>query len=151
MRAGVNDFCGGAVRQVDVRAFIAESELQHGHTGNLQSFAQGVNFGSDVAEIFREKRQATERLAKFLEQVVTRAIHPAAVDGGGIGCRNFPELVEAAEMIEPHVIAISRRPAQALDPPGIASGLHRVPAVKRIAPALPGLAEKIWGDAGDGL
>ena len=43
----------------------AESELQYGHARNFVILAQGVNVGSDVAEIFGEKRQAAERLAQL--------------------------------------------------------------------------------------
>src|SRR5579863_1214613 len=151
MRAGVNNFSRGTVREIDVRALVAEAELQHRHAGNLQPFAQGMHFGSDVTEIFREKWQPAQGLAKFLKQVIARTINPAAIYRGRLGRRNLPELVEATEMIEPHVVAISRGPAQALDPPGIALGFHRVPAIKRVAPALPGLAEEVGRHAGHSL
>ena len=39
MRARVHDFSCGTVRQVHVRAFIAEPELQHSHTRHLQPIA----------------------------------------------------------------------------------------------------------------
>ena len=54
-------------------------------------------------------------------------------------------------MIEPDVIEMACRPAQAIDPPGVALGLHHVPAVKRIAPVLAGLAEEIRRHSGDHL
>ena len=64
---------------------------------------------------------------------------------------NLPELIESAEVIEPDVVAVLRGPAQALNPPLVASRFHHIPAVKRIAPALAGLAEEIRRDAGNNL
>src|SRR5260370_5384328 len=63
--------------------------------------------------------------------------------------RNLPELGKPAEMIEADVVRIVRYPAHTVDPPGISPLLHHVPAIKRIAPALPLCAEKIRGHAGD--
>src|SRR5271157_4959769 len=68
---------------------------------------------------------------------------------GGFACRNLPELRKSAEMIEADVVKILRDPAHPVDPPRISLLLHHVPAVKRIAPALPVFAEKIRGHAGD--
>ena len=34
--AGVDDFSGGTMRQVNVSAFIAKTKLQDGHAGDLQ-------------------------------------------------------------------------------------------------------------------
>src|SRR5580658_1897074 len=102
-----------------------------------------MNLRRDVAEILRKKWQSPQRLAQLLKQVVPRTIHPLAVHRGWIGRRNLPELVEPAEVVEPDVIAVSRRPAQSLHPPLITLRLHHIPAVKRIPPALSGLAEEI--------
>src|SRR5215472_8472151 len=74
-----------------------------------------------------------------------------AVNGRGIVRRNFPELVESAEVIEADVVAMLRRPAQALNPPFISGLLHYVPTVQRIAPALPRLAKEIRRNAGHHL
>ncbi len=84
MSAGVDDAVRReAVRQVDVSAGVAEAELQHGDPRNLVTLAQGVHFGSDVAQVFGEEWQAAQRVAQLVEQFILRAIHPAAVHGGG--------------------------------------------------------------------
>ena len=44
---------------------IAETKLQNRHAGNLQPVSQRVDLGSDVAEVFGEERQASQRLAKL--------------------------------------------------------------------------------------
>src|SRR5690242_21885435 len=54
-------------------------------------------------------------------------------------------------MIEADVVAVQRSPAKAVDPPVVAAGFHRRPIVKRAAPALPGGAEGVGGNAGDDL
>src|SRR5579863_9793467 len=65
--AGVNDFARGAMRQIHVGSFVAEAELQNCHAGNLQALSQGVNFGRDVAKVFRKEWQSTESFAEFDE------------------------------------------------------------------------------------
>src|SRR5580704_3517585 len=54
-------------------------------------------------------------------------------------------------MVEPDVIRVPRCPSQALNPPFISLRLHHIPAVKRIAPTLTRLAEKIRRYARDHL
>src|SRR5208282_6183909 len=110
---------------------------------------QGVHLRRDVAQVFGEEGQAAEGFAELVKQIVPWTIDPAAVGGTRIGRRNLPELVEAAKVIEPNVIAVAGRPAQPAHPPFVAPGLHHIPAVKRVAPTLTSLAEKIRGHAGD--
>ena len=55
--SGVDDSVGGELlRQIHVRAHVSEPELQHGHAGDLQSPAQCVHVGGNVAQIFGEER-----------------------------------------------------------------------------------------------
>ena len=74
-----------------------------------------------------------------------------AVDGGGYAGRDFPELSEAAEVVETNVVAVLRGRAQACHPPRITLLLHHVPAVERISPALARRAEEVWGYSRDDL
>src|ERR1700694_1881092 len=68
---------------------------------------------------------------------------------GWFVCRNFPVLRKSAEMIEADVVKIVRDPAHTVDPPRISVRLHHVPTIKRMAPALAVLAEKIGRHTGD--
>src|SRR5258708_14672599 len=111
VRSRVDNLAGGAMRQIHVRAFVAKAELQHGHARHLQALPQRMNLRRDVAKILRKKRQASESFAQLVKQVVSRTIHPATVNRGGIGRGNLPELVEPAKMIEADVVAVPRRPA----------------------------------------
>src|SRR6185437_14518291 len=97
------------------------------------------------------KRQPAEFLAQLVKKLVTGPIHPAAMNGGRLAGGNLPELSEAAKVVEPDNIAGLRRPPQAVDPPLKPGGSHRIPVVKRIAPALPGGAEGIRRNAGNNL
>src|ERR1019366_4079615 len=97
------------------------------------------------AQILGKKREPAESFAHLVEQIVFRAIHPAAVDCGGLVGKNFRELEKAAEMIEPKVVKAAGGPAQAIDPPAVALRLHHVPPIERMAPALAVFAEEIRG------
>src|SRR5580704_848489 len=101
-----------------------------------------------ICSLSREERQAPKRLAQFGKQIVSRTIHPSPVNRRRISRRNLPELIEPTKVIQSHVVAIPRRPPQPLNPPFISSRLHHVPAVKRISPPLPSLAEEIRRHAG---
>src|SRR5258706_9407136 len=147
VRSRVDDLAAGTMRQIHVRTLVAETELQHRHPRNLQALPQRMNLRRNVAEIFCKKRQASKSLAQLVKQIVPRTIHPTPVYRSGIGRGNLPELVEPAEMVDPDVVAVPRCPPQPLDPPLIAFRLHHVPAVQRISPALPRLAEEIGRDS----
>src|ERR1700722_10764917 len=67
VRSGIDDLARGAMRQIHVRTLVAEAELQHRHTRNLQPFPQSVHFGIDVAEIFGEKWQSAESFAQLVK------------------------------------------------------------------------------------
>ena len=58
--SGINDFAHGTMRQIHVRAFVPESELQHRNARNLQSLPQRVYRRCDVTQVFREERQALQ-------------------------------------------------------------------------------------------
>src|SRR6478752_703935 len=107
-----------------------------------------MHLGCNETKILREERQPAQGFAQLQKEVVARALDPAAVYSGRIARGNFPELVEAAKMIEADVVAMVRGPAQALNPPLVAALFHHVPAIQGITPALSRLAEKVRGNAG---
>src|SRR3979490_1124409 len=73
---------------------------------------------------------------------------PAAMNRGWFACGNLPVLRKSAEMIDANVVKTMRDPSHAVDPPRISLRLHHVPAIKRMAPALAVLTEKIRRHAG---
>ena len=88
---------------------------------------------------------------KTLKESRLRAVDPAAVNGGGLGGRDLPGLLKAAEVIEPDDVAKAQRPAHALYPPVVTALPQHVPAIHGISPALAGFGERIRRDAGDDL
>ena len=102
-----------------------------------------------MAEIFGKKWQPAQSVAKLVEKLVLGAVHPAAMNGGGLVGGNLPELFESPKVIEPDVVASLRGPAQAIDPPLVASRPDRIPVIERSAPALAGGAESVGRNAGD--
>src|SRR5581483_1953389 len=108
-----------------------------------------MHLGCNETKVLGEEWQPAQSFAQLQKEVVARAVNPAAVYRRNIARGNFPELVEAAKMIEADVVAVVRGPAQALNPPLVAALFHHVPAVQRIPPALSRLAEKIRWNAGN--
>src|SRR5579864_2098656 len=139
------------MRQIGVGSNVSECELQHGHSGDVVTIAQRNHIGSNEAEVFGEKRQSPELIAHFIEELVSRPIHPAAANRGRLIGGNFPELCETAKMVEPNEVASLRGPAQAQRPPPIFGGANRVPVVQRVTPPLPGSAEVVGRHAGYGF
>src|SRR5258708_38938616 len=131
------------MRKNRVGSFMANAKRETRNDRNLQPLPESVNIGRDVTEIVSEERQAAQGFPNGVEEIVTRTIHPGTIDRGWVGSRNFPEPIEAPKMIEPDVVAVARCPSQTLDPPFVARGFQPVPTVKRVAPALSSLAEKI--------
>ncbi len=131
------------MRQIHVRAFIAEPKLQHGDSRNLQPSPQRMNLRSDVAQIFRKERQSPKRLAQFSKQIVPRTIHPAPVNRRRL---RPPESPRTGRTRESDPVGRSRNsasPSASAESTTVPLRLHHVPAIKRIPPALPSLAEKI--------
>src|SRR5438105_647078 len=117
MRARVDHAIRGeAVRQVHVGSGIAEAKLQDGHAGNVMTLAERVHLGSDVTQVLGEERQSSQGFAELVEKIVLGTIYPAAVDCGGLVGGNFPELFEAAKVVETNVVAGLRGPVQTLNP-----------------------------------
>ncbi len=95
MGAGVNHGVGLITMwQVDVRAGIAEAELQDSHAGHLQTFAKRVDLGGDEAEVLGNERQVAELFTQHEEQIFAGTIDPAAMHRGGFAVGNLPVLLE---------------------------------------------------------
>src|SRR6478672_5155477 len=132
-------------------AGIGETKLQHGCSRYLVTLAQRMHFGRDMTQVFGKKRQPAQRVTKFVEELVLGAVHPASVYSSGVVGGNLPELIEAAKVVETDVVASLGAPAQAVDPPIVASLPDCLPVVKRSAPALAGGAEGVRRDTGNSL
>ena len=108
-----------------------------------------MHFLRDVPKILGDERQLTKRVAHGVEQRAAGAGHPAAVNGGGLAGRDFPIRRETAEVIDPNDVGETKRRAEPRNPPAEVRVTQYVPAIKRIAPPLPGGAEVIGRNSGD--
>ena len=68
---------------------------------------------------------------------------------GRLGRGDLPGGLEPPEMVDAHDVHDRQRALDPLDPPAVAVLRHHVPAVVRIAPALPGFREVVRRHAGD--
>ena len=89
-------------------AGIAKAELQNAHAGNVEALAKRMHVGGDEAEIFGNEGQIAQPGAQNLEELVLRAVDPAAVNGRRLAGGDFPGLLETTEVIEPHDVAGAR-------------------------------------------
>src|SRR5690349_1750421 len=125
MRAGIdNTISCQTMWEIDVCAGIAEAKLQNSHSWDFVIFAQGIDVGSDVAQILGEKRKTSKLFPQLVEKFVSRTVDPAASDRGFFLRRDFPELSEATKVIKADEVAGLGRPAQTFNPPRIACRPH---------------------------
>ena len=148
--AGVGDGVGlVAVRQVVVRAAVAEAELQDAHAGHVELLAQRVDFRRDEAEVFRDEGQRPRASSRRAKSCAPGRLDPLAVDGGLFFGGDGPVGFEAAEVVEADDVVEGVGAADAVDPPVEAALVQDIPAIERIAPALAGRAEVVGRHAGD--
>ena len=131
------------MRQIHVRAGIAESELDYLHPRNAEAFAQCNDLFGDQPKILGDHRQFAEFFAQHLKKSsfgpFTQRPLIAVSSSAGISQIGF----KAAEMIDAHDVARLQRPLHPLDPPVVAARRKHIPTVKRISPALSVFAEVI--------
>ena len=137
------------MRQIDMCALVAESELNDLHAGNVEALAKFAHVLGDVTKVFGNEGQVAEFILQGLEETVVRTGCPVTVNGGGVVGRDLPARFEAAEMVKTNDVAVVEGPAHAVDPPVVAALLKGLPVVKRISPALAGFAESVGRDTGD--
>src|SRR2546430_14783920 len=100
------------------------------------ALAEGVDFGSDVTQVFSEEGQSAQGFAQLVEKIILGTIHPAAIDCGRLVGRNLPELFESAKVIEADVVAGLSGPVQTPNPPIVDAGRHCISIVGKSFPAL---------------
>src|SRR6202012_2622180 len=93
--------------------------------------------------------QIAERFCHRAKKFQARCLYPAACLRVRRVRRNFPERLEAAEMIDSQDAHALESRAESCDPPREAIALHPIPTIRRIAPALSFVTERIRGHAAD--
>ena len=71
------------------------------------------------------------------------------MDSGGFLRGNFPVGGKATEVVDPNNVVELKGAAESVNPPGEATLLMNIPAIKRIAPTLACGAEVVGGNTGD--
>src|SRR5579859_7996281 len=99
------------VGKICMRSHIAEGKLQDRHSGDIVPIAQGNNVWRDEAEVLGEEGKTPQLLFNLVEQFVARPVHPASMNCVWLAGRDFPELREASEVVQPDKVARLRRPA----------------------------------------
>src|SRR5690348_16854303 len=78
------------VRQVDVLRVAAKPKLQDAHARKTKTVAQLDYVRRDHAEVFRNDRQLTQRVANRREQFLSRRFDPLTAFGSLVAAGYFP-------------------------------------------------------------
>ena len=142
-----HEISGVVMRQERVAGVVAEGELKHRHAGASQRVDEVAHVLRDDAKVLGHQRQRTEPPRHAFEKREARTCPPRAVQGGFFSCGNLPVGRKPTKMVQPHDVHLVHNRFEAAAPPCEIVFLHRLPAVRRIVPALPGLAEIIGRNA----
>ena len=125
------------MRQKGFGRVTVEGELQNLHPREAVFVAQADHVVGDEAEVLCNDGQSPQCGGQCLQKLEAGCLNPAADACGGLGHGDLPIRHKTAEVIESDQVIEHRVGADALDPPGVALGTVSIPAVERVAPALP--------------
>ncbi len=149
VRPGVDDAVAHVVVGQERVRRVAERELQDAHPRQREAIAQREHVGRDLAQVLGDERQAAEPALERGEERLPGPRHPAPGFGGERVAGHLPVAGEAAEVIQPHEVDQAQHGLHARDPPRVALGGVRLPAIERVAPQLARLREVVRRHAGD--
>jgi hypothetical protein len=143
MRAGIGHAVPSVVvGQIAVQGIVlAKGKEKDLHPREAETGDGFAYVGRDDSQVFRNQREAGERAAEPVKEVIRRHLHPAPVDRARLLGRHFPIGHESPEVVYPNQVAEAQRVAQALHPPGITGLPESIPIVHRIIPQLAAGAE----------
>ena len=127
----------------------ASGELEHLHSRVANVFEELVDRRSEHPEVLRDYRKLPEFFGNDPENVVIGPFDPLSALRCRVAERDRPVRLEASEMIYPHHVAHLRRERDPPQPPAVAVRLELVPPVKRVAPELSVVAERVRRAARD--
>ena len=106
VRAGIDDHVlFAAMRQMQMRAAVAEAELHDSHAGHAEALSHSLDLRSDDTQVFRNQRQVAEFRIQMRKQFGPQRLHPRAANRSLIFRGDGPVGFEATEVIEPQQIA----------------------------------------------
>src|SRR6516225_8162593 len=149
VRSRVDDDVAHEVVRRVVAVGRIETELEDTHSRKREIGPERDDVLGDVPQVFRHERRATDRPRDRIEQRATGTGLPGAPGRGRRTGGDGPVPDEAAEVIETERVVERELVCHARDPPGVPGRGEGVPAVDRVPPELPRLAEVVRRDAGD--
>jgi len=140
------------VGQMAVLCVEIKAELQNLHARQPQPVPQRGDLRGNDPQILGNDGQVAQLLAHGGKERLARPFDPAPMLGGLLLGHDLPVGLEAPKMVDPAEVGHGQEVAQTGDPPAIKRlidlALLGPPAVKRVAPALAGGTEIVWGNAG---
>jgi hypothetical protein len=129
--------------------FLSESELKNPHPRIAEAVPQGIHIRSDHAQILGDDGKFPNCKAGGIEKFSSRPRNPFSIHCSGLIRGNFPVRCKAAEVIDSDDIIKFKGGFESGDPPRETLCSVGFPSIKRISPALSGLAEVIGGYSRD--
>ena len=148
MGAGVDDGVLIGIQSGCVLVGLPQLELQYPHSRKTQLLSQRYYLRGERSQILGDDFHPAEGFIYRGKELRSRALHPSALHGGRSVSGNFPEGLQASEVVNPHSVNEGEQTAKPLYPPAVSVLLHPLPAVLGIAPQLTLLAEVVGGAAG---
>src|SRR5262245_47628325 len=130
------------VREV-LAVLPGEAELEDLHAGNSDRGEKLANVLGDDPQVFRDQRHVAQGRARRVEEAHARAGDPLPFHGGLRRRWHGPSGGEATKVIDADRVGEAEGLAKPLDPPREPVLLDDVPAVERVTPELPGIAERV--------
>ena len=130
---------------------LAERELEDLHAGQAERREELAHVVRDLPEVLGDDRDVAERVPDREKEHEAGPRLPAPLARRGRARGDRPVAREGAEVVEADEVGEAEVRADTLDPPVERLRFEDVPAVQRMAPELPVLAEGVGRDARDEL
>ena len=133
---------------VALHAPAVKGHLQDLHAGEASLPEKLPHRVGKIAQVLGDDGLLSQSPLHRPEELHPGPLPPVAVPGGGRLGRDDVVGVEPPEVVDPQHIIEALLPADALDPPGVAVGLHPLPVEEGVAPQLAVGGEAVRRDAG---
>jgi len=144
MRSRVNDIIMAVImRKVGITRSTVESKLQDQHPGNIETLPERLHLRCDDAKVLGDERQSPtfDGVEQRLQQGCPGRLDPAAFHRC-LRMRGYlPISLKPAKVVNSNPVIQHELPLEPREPPAKTIGLHALPPIMRIAPALSGRRE----------
>src|SRR5215472_5032866 len=126
-----------------------EGELQNPRPGQSKLVTQCLYIRSNNSQIFDDKRQVAELVARCFEKLCSGPLYPLSRLGRWCTRWNVPCGREPAEVIQANRVHVSEQGAHPVNRPPITRRAEGIPVVDGIAPQLSLRTEIVRGHTGN--